>query len=90
MRARSRNAKDQAKVPQRKIIKIISKSIPVRNEPSRYGLVVCQLQKDFMVQVNSETIVDEISWLQINSGWICSKDANGSLCYSSRFPIIFL
>jgi hypothetical protein len=33
------------------------------------------------VKVNEECEVDEIKWLRINSGWICSRDSNGSLCY---------
>lgn len=31
--------------------------------------------------MNEECEVDEIKWLKINSGWICSRDSNGSLCY---------
>lgn len=53
----------------------------LRNEPSRLGLIVCQLQKDYIVKVNDECEVDEVKWLKINSGWICSRDSNGSLCY---------
>jgi hypothetical protein len=45
------------------------------------GLIVCQLQKDYIAKVNEECEVDEVKWLKINSGWICSRDSNGSLCY---------
>ena len=63
------------------IIRITSKYIPVRAEPSRIGMIICTLQKDFLVQVTDKCMVDETKWLKINPGWICEKDTSGSICY---------
>lgn len=80
MRSRERSSRG-TKNPNRFIIRITSPYIPVRREPSRLGIVVCTLQKDFLVQVSDNCMVDETKWLKINPGWICSKDTSGSICY---------
>lgn len=70
---RGRKGDDSKKIT----IKIVSKSLPVRHEASRMGSILCQIQKGFIVQYSSEAIVEDILWVHISSGWICSKDTNG-------------
>jgi hypothetical protein len=44
-------------------------------------MILCTLQKDFLVQVSDNCMVDDTKWLKINPGWICAKDTSGSICY---------
>lgn len=59
-----------------------------RNEASRHGLIVCQLQRDFIVRVFDDCIDDAVVWLKISPGWICSRDSNGSLCYTGKKELL--
>ena len=81
MRSRERSGRGGKKNPNRLIIRVTSKHIPVRVEASRNAMVICTLQKDFLVQVTDNCMVDDTKWLKINPGWICSKDSSGSICY---------
>lgn len=64
-------------------VKIKSRVIPVRMDPSRTSAIVCQLRESLIVQYSNTVIIEEIEWVNINSGWICSRDSNGIPSYET-------
>lgn len=62
-------------------IKIISKLVPVRIEPSKFGKVLCGLHSNVIVDILENVDIDGKQWIQISCGWFASKDNTGTLCY---------
>eukprot|EP01041_Mallomonas_annulata_P007584 gene7584-15544_t len=62
--------------------KISSRTCLVRREPSKYGTVMYTLHLGCIVkEMDRRTADDGMIWINLSCGWICSRDANGSLCY---------
>jgi hypothetical protein len=64
-------------------IKIAAKMVPLRQAPHRSAEIVARLEKNFIVTVVEEVALDDAVWFRLNSGWMCTMDSNGELCYVS-------
>lgn len=75
----NKNGKDiNKRVNNKKLLaRITSKAIAVRSEPTKYGPIICQLQKDVFVHQLEEKIVENVMWFRCHVGWICSMDSSG-------------
>lgn len=63
--------------PKKQTIKVISRGLPVRHEPTRNGQMLCTLHAGYILQYTEEVITEDIVWIRVSSGWICSRDTNG-------------
>ena len=77
MRRRGRGAD----VPKKRIVEIVSRTVAVKDEPSKYGDTLCQINKGVFCLVMSEQTIEGVVWLQIPPGWLCSMDSSGYQCY---------
>jgi ankyrin repeat protein len=64
-------------------VRITSRSVPIREEPSRVAQIVCSQEQGHIGLVVEERVVDDTKWLRFGCGWMCSKDSNGFICYES-------
>ena len=74
--------------PQRKVIEITSRSIPIRAEPSSTSIVLCAQSQGRISLVLEEKDNYGTKWFRIGAGWMCSKDANGFQCYQFTNEVI--
>ena len=82
MRPRYRELGDNEPVRRSNVIKITSTaSIAVRKEPLRTSVIMARMQEGFIVVVYEEKICEEVTWFRLNSGWMCSRDSAGIVCY---------
>lgn len=66
----------------KKVIRITSRQVPVRNDCNKYATVLCSLENGVYVQVNEDKTIENIQWFKLSNGWICSMDNTGFLCYT--------
>ena len=66
--------------PKKTFVKVISKSVMVRSEPARSGVVLSALQEGQIQQVFETKNMDGTDWYKVNSGWLCSRDSAGFVC----------
>lgn len=55
----------------------------MRSEPARMGHILCTLHAGYILQYTEETIHEDIIWIKVSSGWICSRDTNGFASFES-------
>lgn len=65
------------------VIKIAAKMVPLRQAPHRSAEIIARLEKNFIVTVVEEAALDDAVWFRLNSGWMCTMDSSGELCYAS-------
>ena len=65
----------------RKIVRIVSRTVPVRETHAKYAAITCSLNKGVYIQILEETELDGVGWFRFTCGWICSRDNTGFLCY---------
>jgi hypothetical protein len=80
MSIRSKSSRELAK---KQTIKVISRGLPVRSEPARMGHILCTLHAGYILQYTEEVLHEEIVWIKVSSGWICSRDTNGFASFES-------
>lgn len=66
----------------KKILRITSKAIPVRDEPKKTSLILCQLVENVYVKAFSEITVDSVVWFRVACGWIAERDSTGFVAFS--------
>ena len=66
--------------PKKSFIRVTSKSIMVRSEPTRSGVVLSALQEGQIQQTFETRNMEGADWFKVNSGWICSRDSAGFIC----------
>jgi hypothetical protein len=65
----------------RKIVRVVSRAVPVRETHTKYATITCSLKQGVYIQILEEVELDGVDWVRFVSGWICSKDNTGFLCY---------
>lgn len=85
---KSRGLRSVKKLPlangkaKKRILRIAVKTVAVKAEPSKLGMVVCQLNQDVFIQTIDEVEIDSVLWFQISCGWLCSLDSSGTQTYT--------
>ena len=66
--------------PKKTFVRVMSKSVMVRSQPERSGLVLSALQEGQIQQVFETKNIEGTDWFKVNSGWLCSRDSAGFVC----------
>ena len=53
----------------------------VKDEASKFGDTICQLNKGTYLLVSASLQVEGVQWMQCPCGFVCSMDVNGFQCY---------
>ena len=69
-------------------MRIKSRSVPIRAEPSRVGEVICSQEEGQIALVLEKKEIENVMWMRFACGWLCAKDSNGYDCYEKSTDVI--
>jgi hypothetical protein len=73
---------------QREIVRIKSRSVAIRTEPSRVAEVICSQEEGHIALVVEKKTVEGVLWFRFGCGWMSSKDSNGFDCYEMTSDVV--